>query len=314
MRFVRISLALAVTMLVAACFFSPGKFDARMTVLKDGSFTYRYAGEIQMLTAQSMMGALAEQESADDTFQPDDQVCSDEPQGAALYRSSDASLRPPVVRAMSMQGTEDVLESVNSRPCTKAELEVKRREWESGRATRRAEKEREKAAMKAVLGGIDPNDPATMTEFARRLEGQGGWKKVVHKGNGLFDVVFEISGRLDHDFVFPVFPNVDFIIPFVQAAQYGGGKVRITAPALVKPGSGLNGGMNAQAIGAAAAMGKGGDQWPFKAPEGTFTLTTDGSILTNNTREGPATQGGLKVLTWPVSALDTAKPEALIQL
>jgi hypothetical protein len=310
MRFVRISAALAMTMLVAACFFTPGKFDARMTVMRDGTFTYRYTGEILMVTGQSMMGAIADREMANETFDPEAQTCHGEPGSATEPAPARSSGRPTIT--LPTVGTDDVSSELEGRDCTAAELEAKRREWESARAERQARNRQQKDAMKAMFGGIDPSDPATMTEFARRLEGQGGWKKVVHKGNGLFDVVYEISGRLDHDFVFPLFPNMDFIIPFVQAAQYGGGKVRIIAPALVRPGSGM-GGMNAQALGAAAAMTKGGDPWPFKAPEGSFTLTTDGSILTNNTRDGPVSQGGVKVLTWRVSALDTAKPEALIQ-
>lgn len=313
MKIVRISIALAVTLLVAACFFSPGKFDARMTVMKDGSFTYHYSGEILMVTGQSFVTAMAERESRNEAFDPEAQTCTGEPPAAGARSAPGDSPRRPYVTVAPGARSDDEAENVDVRECTAAEIEAKRREWESGRAVRQAEQKKQLDAMKAMFGGIDPGDPATMTEFANRLQGQGGWKRVVHKGNGLFDVDYEISGRLDHDFVFPIFPNMDFIIPFVQVSHYGGGKVRVTAPALIRPGQ-TSGGVNAQALGAMAAMTKGGETWPFRPPEGRFTLTTDGAVLTNNTRNGPAAQGAMKILIWPVTALDTVKPEALIQL
>jgi hypothetical protein len=311
MKAFKLLAAVAAILLVAACLFSPGKFDARMSVMKDGSFTYHYVGEIQMITGQSMMGAVSEREAAEEQFDAAGQLCTGE-EGSEQAAPPPGSLSVvlPTASAASSAANADA-DIPEYRDCTAAELEVKRREWESGRAERRAAKDRENAAMKAMFGGIDPNDPATMAEFARRLQGQGGWKKVVFKGNGLFDVDYEIAGRLDHDFVFPLFPNMDIIIPFVQAAQSGARKVRVSAPAFVRPGNGIGG---TQAMGAAAMMGKTGNDWPFKSPEGSFTLTTDGSILTNNTHDGPVAQGALKVLTWKVTPLDTQKPEALIQL
>src|SRR5688500_6003696 len=56
-RHVRFAAALAALLLVAACLFLPGRFEARMTVLRDGRFTYRYAGEILFLTRHSAMDA-----------------------------------------------------------------------------------------------------------------------------------------------------------------------------------------------------------------------------------------------------------------
>ena len=196
------------------------------------------------------------------------------------------------------------------RPCTAEELAQRRRDWERNMAADRSGRDREREQMKAMLGGIDPSDPATMTEFATRLQGQGGWKKVVHKGEGLFEVDYEISGRLDHDFVFPVFDRIEFIMPFVQAARLGPDRIRVTAPAFVKPGGDW---MGMSPAGAAAMMGRE-RRWPFREAEGTFTLVTDAEILTNNTRDGPSSEGGTRTLRWTVSPLDRARPEALLKL
>ena len=118
-----------------------------------------------------------------------------------------------------------------------------------------------------------------------------------------------MSGLLDRDFVFPVFDRVEFILPFVQATRLGSGRVRVTAPAFVKPGADWMGMSGA----GAAAMGRGRG-WPFREAEGTFTLVTDAAILTNNTTDGPSSEGGSQILKWTVSPLDRARPEALLQL
>ncbi|QYU69131.1 hypothetical protein J4558_03010 [Leptolyngbya sp. 15MV] len=47
--------------------------------------------------------------------------------------------------------------------------------------------------------------------------------------------------------------------------------------------------------------------------DGTFTVRTDGEILTNNTQEGARREGALRVLEWRVLPETTAAPETLIQ-
>lgn len=287
MKFVKIAAAAALALLVGACLFTPGKFDARMSVMKDGTFTYRYDGEIFLITGHSAIAAM-QTAATDEAFDPDTQAC------------------------WGPAGNDDAAaEDDDVRDCTPADIENKRKLWEESRAKRLATKQQETAAMKAMLGGIDPTDPATMTEFARRLQGQGGWKKVVHKGEGVFDVEFEIAGRLTHDFVFPVFDGVDFIVPFVQVTRRAAGKVHVAAPALVATDANR---MGMSSLGAAAMMsGKPEAPVPFKAPEGSFTLVTDAAVLTNNSREGPSAQSGTKTLRWTAGPLDKAKPEALLQ-
>lgn len=281
----------ALVLMLAGCLFTPGKFDASLNVRKDGSFTYRYVGEIQLITGHSMFAA-AQAAGTDETFDADNQVCWAE-------GSSGEGGNPDPGMTVDQATAE----------CTPAQIEEKRREWEQGRAERAEAKRKETEQMKAMLGGMDPGDPATMTEFARRLQGNGGWRKVTHKGNGLFEVEYEVTSRLDHDFTFPVFDDVDLLIPFVQLTRRSGNRVHLAAPALLGPGD-KSGFPGMPGFGA----GQGSQDWPFRSPEGTLTLTTDAAILTNNTREGPTGASAARVLKWTIGPLDRAKPEALLQL
>jgi hypothetical protein len=159
-----------------------------------------------------------------------------------------------------------------------------------------------------MFGGLDPADMKTMDEFARRLQGHSGFSRVQHKGKGVFDVQYALSGRLDHDFVFPVFPDVEFVIPFVKVSRLSGNRVRVTAPAFVQAQEGFKGmGTMFQGAGDKGAS-------PAKKPEGSFTVTTDAEIVTNNTQDGPVRDPRGRTMKWVIGPLDAKKPETLLQL
>jgi len=283
MKHLRIVAAAAATLLLWGCLLSPGRFDATLDLRRDGSFTYRYAGEMVFVSPGS---AMSEAVPDDDHFDAETQVCTDPAAG-----SDDAADPEP-------------------RDCTPEELEQKRKDHEEARAARVAKRKEDAEMARAMLGGIDPSDPKTMDEFARRLQGHAGWKSIRHKGNGVFDVQYELSGRLGHDFVFPVFPDIDMIIPFVKLVRVAGNRVRVIAPAFVQQPQD----MSLRSMGAAFREPNGPGGGAPKKPEGTFTVTTDAEILTNNTREGPERSGTARTLKWIVGPLDAAKPEALLQL
>jgi hypothetical protein len=279
MKLFRFAAAGAVALLAWGCLLTPGRFDASLDVRRDGRFTYRYVGEMVFVSPGSAMAELA---AEDEPFKPEDQICGG--------------------------GGSDEDDSDAIRDCTPEEIEEKRKEYEEGRAARLEKKKQEAEMAKAMLGGIDPSDPQTMDEFARRLQGHVGWKSVRHKANGVFDVEYELTGRLDHDFVFPMFPEIDYVFPFVKIARLQGNKVRIVAPAFVQANDAL------KAMGGAMQTQTGGAAAFLKKTEGTFAITTDGDVLTNNTRDGATPAPNGRVLKWTVGPLDSNKPEALLQL
>ncbi|WP_106638657.1 hypothetical protein [Allosphingosinicella vermicomposti] len=279
----------AVALVLTGCqFLTPGNYDAAMTIRKDGSFTYRYTGEIQFLTQFGIMQQVAAKEAADraaETFNPDNEIC---------FTEADED------------GNSD------TRPCSEEELAQKRKDWEAEKTARVEQDKKTFETMKAMFGGLDPSDPATMTEFARRIQLQKGWKKVSYSNKpGIFDVEYEISGQIDRDFIFPVFDGVNIMAPFVQAARRTDNKVRVSAPAFVQSQEGE---MTGAVVNIAMAEMMKDGAGVMKQPNGTFTLTTDAEILTNNTDEGPVTKAGLKTLTWKTGLFDKGIPDALIGL
>lgn len=290
MTHLRILIVTGLAVMLAGCLLSPGKFAATMDIRRDGTFSYGYEGQIYLLALSKLaeMGAKAEAEGEDYVEQP-------------CWQDGD---------------------EVEERDCTAAEKSEQKREWEAEKGRRKAEAEREAETMRAMLGGIDPADPAAAKELADRLRRQAGWEQVDYKGDGLFEVRFRISGRLDHDFLFPTmerFPMSNF---FVLANRRDGGAVRIDAPGFAaqsgaNPFQGIMSGM-AGAIQAAARdekAKKGESDAPLLPQiDGTFTLTTDAAILANNTDEGPIADPAGKRLSWRITPRTQTAPTALLQL
>ena len=191
-------------------------------------------------------------------------------------------------------GDEDSAE----RPCSASETAKQRTDW----TAKRERDKREAGKMAAMFGGIDPSDPATMDAFAAKLARQAGWKSVVHKGNGVFAVDYAVIGTLDRDFVWPVFPRIDFVKPFVVAQRRANGSVMVRAPGYSSDNNEMM---------RAMSMGSVTESQPAKPAQsrpqllsGSFTITTDGEVLTNNTDEGPklwARSGGWCGRSRPIS-------------
>ncbi len=279
----RIGAALAVTalaLMLAACLLSPGKFVSSMDLRKDGQFSFVYKGEIYLLALSKM----AEQGAADKKkFEV--QVCEDG------------------------EG--------NARKCTPAEIADQKKEWLEGQKAAAAKSKSDAENAKAFLGGIDPSDPKAAEELAARLRRQAGFRSVLYKGDGLYLVDFAIAGRLDHDFVFPTIERFAMANAFVQVSRRNDGSVRVDAPGF---GPAAGGSPFAAMMGMGAAMGdKEGSSsasGSSKAPvaDGVFTITTNGTILSNSTDEGPKPDPMGQRLSWAVNPRSPAAPMALIKL
>jgi hypothetical protein len=277
---------------LSGCFMSPGKFTSELALTGPDTFTFSYEGEIFFLTLSklAMMGAATEE-----AFTPSE--CYDE-------------------------------ETYEARECTAEELDAQRADWEAGAEERAAKAKKDAEMMKAVMGGIDPTDPKATEEMVRLLERQKGWNRVVHKGDGLFEVSYSVSGTLGHDFMFPTIEGFPATNPFVQMILRDGGQARVNAPAFVfqngdNPMGAMMGGMGSlaglAAMGAAEEGAEGAtpaEQIPgVPTLDGTFTIRTAPGmrILANNTDEGPeAAPGGGELLRWTISPRTTQAPTALI--
>jgi hypothetical protein len=267
---------------LAACIVSPGKFDAKLDLRRDGTFSFSYTGEIYLLA----LSKLAEM-SAAEAEQYVETPCYDD-------------------------------ETFEERPCTEEELAEQRATWEQQAESRRQNSQREAEQMRQFLGGIDPSDPAAAEELAARLRRQEGWKRVEYRGDGLFDVEFALSGRLGHDFTFPTLERFPIQNSFVVANVRQGGSVRIEAPGFSGQTGNPYQSMMMAGMASSAAIATGA-QDPAAGPQlpemdGTFRIVTDGRILANNTDEGPAAGAGGQVLEWKVNRRTQAAPMALIQL
>lgn len=270
--------------LLAGCLLQPGKFDSALDLRRDGTFAFHYTGELVFLPlTDAARGQLAK--------------------GAAGKAAAPAGEQTEVF-------VEEACTSPGSntpQPCSPDAIAAQRRAWESRRKTPAPDPGA--AALTAMLGGINAADPNAAAALVETLRHQAGWRKVVYKGNGVFEVDFAQSGRLDHDFTFPTVEHGMMITPLVSVIRRADGSVRVEAPGFA-PGMGALAALGAMQGGGAAAKS------PLKGlppMDGLFAVTTDGTIATNNTEEGPVADGTGQRLTWHVTNGRGAAPGALIR-
>lgn len=279
--------AAALSLLLAACFVTPGKFDAALDLRKDGRFTYSYKGEIFVLGLSELAQMANADEQANAKFVPVPCFAADDPE--------------------------------KERPCSRDELDEQKANWEAERQAAATRRKRESDQLQQMLGGLDPTDPKAAEELASRLRRQHGFTSVTYKGNGLYVVDFKVSGTLSHDFAFPTIEKMPNVVPFFVLNRRNDGSVRLDSPAFVATdgGMGLPFGNIAQM--AAAEKAKASPEEAAKIPDfpqidGRFVLTTDGEILANNTDEGPKADPAGKRLEWTLTPRDKVGPMALIGL
>lgn len=275
---------------LSGCFMTPGKFTSELAITGPDSFTFSYEGEIFFLG----LSKLAQMDAGKEEFTPSE-----------CY--NDDTFEP--------------------RECSEEELAAQRAEWDAGAAERAEQAKKQAQQMAALMGGIDPSDPKAADELVKILQRQKGWERVVHKGDGVFDVSYKITGTTGHDFLFPLIEGFPATNPFVQVYLRKGGQVRINAPGFAAQNSdtaGLGGLMGAGSFAGLAAMGaaeeaaKNGED-PATIPgvpqiDGTFTVRAAPGmrILANNTDEGPVAGTAGEALVWRISPRTAQAPTALI--
>lgn len=271
----------ALSLLLAGCFITPGKFESELVLNKDGNFSFTYDGEIFFLG----LSKLAQMDEQSEGFEAED--CHDE-------------------------------ETYEQRDCNEQELAEQRAEWMTGAEARAAKSKEEAEQMSKFLGGIDPTDPEATEELRQLLLRHKGWSKVESKGDGVFEIAYSTSGKLSHDFMFPIIEGIPTTNIFVQAILRNDNQVRVNAPGFSAESNASPMGGMMSAMPGLAAMGQS-DKSPeamgnIPVIDGTFTIRTDGQILANNTDEGASTVGVEQVLVWKISPRTQAAPTALIRL
>ncbi len=268
---------LACSLMLSACFLSPGKFTSNLDIRKDGHFRFSYAGEIYLLTLTDI---VKNSQNKDSVFEPE--PCQ--------------------------------VSSGVTRECTATEIDKQMREWETEQKAQADKKKQEAEQMAAMLGGFDPSDPKAAEELVSSLRRQAGWRKVEYTGNGRFDVDFTIDGQLDHDFLFPTMERFPMANAFVQLTVQDEGRIRVEAPGFSAASLGAPFQSMAQ-MAMFDAKTKGEKDTPeIPLLDGVFTLTTDGDILANNTDLGPQSAGPAQKLEWTINSRAPAAPTALIRL
>ncbi|MFM5907770.1 MAG: hypothetical protein ACKOPO_09335, partial [Novosphingobium sp.] len=121
-----------------------------------------------------------------------------------------------------------------------------------------------------------------------------------------------MAGKADHDFIFPIIEKFPTTNTFVQLLRRNDGTVRIDAPGF---NAGSTGNPMAQTMGMGALGALSKKDMPTPAEiDGTFTVTTNGQVLANNTDEGPRADPAGQKLVWQVNVRTSAAPTALIRL
>lgn len=270
---------------LSGCFMTPGKFTSELALTGPDRFTFTYDGEIFFLG----LSKLAQMDSAVAEFTPSE--CYDD-------------------------------ETYEVRECTAEETAAQRADWEAGAAERAAEAKKKADQMAAIMGGIDPSDPKAAEELVKLLKRQKGWERVVHKGDGVFDILYRVNGTMGHDFMFPAIEGFPASNPFVQAFVRQNGQVRINAPGFAAQNAdaaGMGAMMGMGSLAGLAALGAAGEAGDKPMPgipviDGTFTVRAASGmrILANNTDEGPEATTTGETLTWRINTRATLAPTALV--
>jgi hypothetical protein len=277
----KLIVAAAAPLLLGGCLWGPGKFTSDLALRKSGTFVFDYRGEIMLQI-------------------PDDKGSPPAPWDDTMARCY-ADGRAELESDASMNSAPE-----DRRSCTAAEVAKLKGRYEKERVDK-VEQRRKESDNVAKMLGLPSSDDASNRRFAASLMKYQGWRSVTYKGKGLFDVDYHFEGRVGQDYVFPMMPDTDIIIPFIMIRHRQDGTVMVTAPAF----TGGSGPFSARAK--MMGLPDKGDGPPSRA-EGRFTITTDGEILTNNSEDGPVAGATGKQVRWDVGPASNKIPEMLVRL
>jgi hypothetical protein len=212
--------------------------------------------------------------------------------GEIILETADALAKPEWQKVMAHCTSSEG----QDRPCSAAESAEQKNAYEK-------KKRDDEQAAKAF--GLPGTDEQSSRAFAAKLMKYSGWRSVTYRGKGVYDVDYHMEGRLAQDFVFPLMPDNNIVMPFIALRRRGDGAVQVDAPALA-------GGMNMFGP-LAEQMGGENKSSPPSHAEGRFTVRTDGQIITNNSEDGPAADPLGQQVHWDIAPGSSKVPEMLVR-
>lgn len=151
----------------------------------------------------------------------------------------------------------------------------------------------------------DRDDGAQMQAIAAALAKEKGFRSARYLGNRRFEINYAITGRLTHAFLFPFNIDAQIVLPFVAVELRGDDRLRVKAPGFANSFDKSQG----------PAMGAGGpSDEAAKALNGTFTLTTDADIVSQNQEDGAQSTPQGKRIAWTITPLTSEAPAATLRV
>lgn len=311
--FVRIVAAASAPLLLTGCFLLPGKFDANLKILDGDRYEFAYAGEIQITLPED--GKT--RKPSNEPFDPDKLKCRDlvyKSNGEAnparpVYGDDYDEYADEVTEAADAAGTDSSSRSydVVARDCTADEIADRKSQYDADQERKQKRYEEEAAMAGALFGGPIPGDEESLKEFAVQLRKYAGWEKVEHAGGTIFNVEFRESGSIGNYFSFPILPDAQMQYPFFQIMRRNDGAIELLTPSVAGQG-GLFNMMMMQEGG-----GKGAPE--ISEIDGTLTVETNGTVVSNNSADGFVESGSMKVMQWKIgkNAASEDGPRVLIR-
>lgn len=155
----------------------------------------------------------------------------------------------------------------------------------------------------------DPADSQTQEEkmqaLVKALSQEYGYRSVRYLGKNKLAVDYSISGKLDRTFTFPFNVDAEIVLPFLTIELRGKDRIRVKAPAFGNERSGGDG------LGAMGGTGKSASD----EMDGTFTITTNAEIVSQNQEEGATSlPNGSRQISWHASPALKSAPMAVLKV
>ncbi|MET0372437.1 MAG: hypothetical protein ABW039_13810 [Sphingobium sp.] len=176
--------------------------------------------------------------------------------------------------------------------------------WQDGAGAKGDRSAKDKTAPEERFDDDDAIDPRKMNAIAAALMKEKGYRAARYVGKGKFEIDYAISGRLDHMFLFPFNIDAQIILPFVAVELRGDDRVRVKAPGFANSFDKTQG-----------PGGLGGpSEAAMQALDGSFTLTTDAEIVSQNEEGGAQDVAQGKRMVWTITPNTSEAPAAMLRV